>query len=233
MLIFSPLGRPVWTSITERLLEPSLSTYSALISHAGAMWWGIAPTAKWSMTLNVRGSITSTVPPVLLGTYTRGGSSQRGHGTTPDIVFAYTFIGAAGSATGWTSGAGSRRAGSVSAATVAGCVTAGVVHTTASTTPAGLTMTSVNTMAKATRTARDRTSDEIDLLVREIFELRCELTHPPPVVQAAYEPSIALVSCHVQKLLLRDQRPEPGQVRISAVAHDAADNPGELAPLAF
>src|SRR2546428_12117246 len=116
MLTLSPLGRRVWWSMTVRLLEPSLSTYRALISHAGAMWWGIAPTAKWSMTLNVRGSITSTVPPVLLGTYTRGGSSQRGHGTTPDIVFAYTFIGAAGSATGWTSGAGSSRTGSGSGA---------------------------------------------------------------------------------------------------------------------
>src|SRR3982074_2749794 len=121
MLTFSPLGRPVWTSMTVRLLEPSLSTYSALMSHAGAMWWGIAPTAKWSMTLNVSGSITSTVPPVLLGTYTRGGSSHRGHGTTPDIVFAYTFMGAAGSVTGWTSGAGSRRAGWGCAATGAGC----------------------------------------------------------------------------------------------------------------
>src|SRR6202011_5005105 len=188
MLTFSPLGRPVWMSMTVRLLDPSLSTYSALISHAGAMWWGTAPTAKWSITLNVNGSITSTVPAVLFGTYTRGGSSQRGQGTTPDIVFAYTFIGAAGSVTGWTSGAGKRRAGSVSAATVAGCVTAGAVHTTAKTTPAGLTMTSVNTMAKAMRPGRDRPSDEIDLLVWEIFELRGELTHPPPVVQAAYEP---------------------------------------------
>src|SRR5947208_2423579 len=39
-------GRPVWMSITVRLLEPSFSTYSSLRSHAGEMWWGICPTEK-------------------------------------------------------------------------------------------------------------------------------------------------------------------------------------------
>src|SRR4029077_5535493 len=45
--------------------------------------------------------------------------------------------------------------------------------------------------------------------------------------------AVPLVACDVQKLLLSDQRPEPGQVRISAVAHDPADHTRQLAPLSL
>src|SRR6266566_8180021 len=185
------------------------------------------------MTLNVSGSITSTVPAVLLGTYTRGGSSQSGQGTTPDMVFAYTLSWLTGSGACWTSGAGSRRAGSVLDATPEGWLTLGAVHTTAKTTAAGLTIASTKTAAEAMRTARDRTSEARVLLVGKIFKLGGELAYPSTVVETADEATVALVACDVQELLLSDQRPEPGQVRIRAVSHDPADHARKLAPLSL
>src|SRR5438445_8236542 len=185
------------------------------------------------MTLNVSGSMTSTVPAVLLGTYTRGGSRHRGQGTTPDMVFAYTLTAVAGSGPCCASGTGSRRAGSVSIGAVAGCATLGVVHTTANTTAAGLTITRVNRIAEAMRTGLDLTRPANALLVGKIFKFGGELTHPPPIVQAADEATVALVACDVQELLLGYQRPQPGQVRISAVAHDPADHACKLPPLPF
>src|SRR5437899_4741738 len=185
------------------------------------------------MTLNVSGSMTSTVPAVLLGTYTRGGSRHRGQGTTPDMVFAYTLTAVAGSGPCCASGTGSRRAGSVSIGAVAGCATLGVVHTTANTTAAGLTITRVNRIAEAMRTGLDLTRPANALLVGKIFKFGGELTHPPPIVQAANEATVALIACDVQELLLGYQRPQPGQVRISGVAHDPAYDSRQLAPLPF
>src|SRR5437588_3591474 len=184
------------------------------------------------MTLNVSGSMTSTVPAVLLGTYTRGGSKHKGQGTTPESVFEYTFTAEVGSGVCCTSGAGSRRAGSVSIG-AAGCATLGEFQTTANTTAAGLTITRANRIAEAIRTGLDLTRPANALLVREIFKFGGELTHPPPIVQAADEATVALVACDVQELLLGNQRPQPGQVRISAVAHDPADHARKLPPLAF
>src|SRR5436309_6309689 len=109
----------------------------------------------------------------------------------------------------------------------------GTVQTTAPTTAAGLMMTATRRAARITRTGRERSGARMALLVRQVFELGRELAHPPPVVQAADEPAVPLVPGHIQELLLCDQRPEPGQVRICAVAHDPADDAGELAPLAF
>src|SRR5712664_268581 len=94
-------------------------------------------------------------------------------------------------------------------------------------------MVSTNRIAAAMRTGRDRTSHEKALLVGKIFQLGSELAHPPPVVQAADEATVTLVSGDVQKLLLGNQRPEPGQVRVGVVAHDATDDPGQLTPLSF
>src|SRR6266567_5517695 len=137
------------------------------------------------------------------------------------MMFAYTLTGEAGRGACWTSGAGSRRAGSVSAGTAACGVVLGAVHTTA------------NTTAEAMRTGRYRTTADSALLVGKIFKLGRELTHPPPVVEAANKTTITLVARDVHELLLSYQRPQPGQVRISAVAHDASDHARKLPPLAF
>src|SRR5437762_1641635 len=87
--------------------------------------------------------------------------------------------------------------------------------------------------ARMTRTGRVRTIPPMTSLVRQVFELGCKLAHPAAIVEPPDEATVALVSCHVQKLLLSDQRPKPREVRIGAVAHDPADHPGELAPLAL
>ena len=67
---------PVRGLIGVSVLPTSLSTQSRLRSHDGVTCWGSPPVAKWSMTLYVRGSITSTVLLWLFGTYTRGGSRR-------------------------------------------------------------------------------------------------------------------------------------------------------------
>src|SRR5882762_9742137 len=71
------------------------------------------------------------------------------------------------------------------------------------------------------------------LLVRKIFKFRGQLANPSAVVEPADKAGITLVPRHIQELFLRDERAEPGQVGISAVAHDPTHDPGELAPLAF
>ena len=52
--------------------------------------WGSAPTAKWSITRNVFGSITSTVFESLFGTYTRGSANLAAPVSIPAPVRAYT-----------------------------------------------------------------------------------------------------------------------------------------------
>src|SRR6266851_5450457 len=134
--------------------------------------------------------MTSTVPAVLFGTYTRGGSWQSGRGA---------------------------------------------VQTTANTTAAGLSTAKAKTAAKKMRKTRERrapaTAPPALLLVRKIFKFRGQLADPSPVVEAANEAGVTLVAGHVQELLLRDERPEPGQIGVSTVAHDPADHAGELVPL--
>src|ERR1700680_38485 len=114
--------------------------------------------------------MTSTVPAVLLGTYTRGGMLQSGHGTTPEVMLAYTFNETAGRLVGCTSGAGSARLGGRSATAGPEEVTEGAVKTTAVTTAAGLTIASEKTNAKAMRSGRDRNTDAMRLFVREVFQ---------------------------------------------------------------
>jgi len=94
-------------------------------------------------------------------------------------------------------------------------------------------MTREKMAAANIRTGRDRRKATKRLLVREIFQLWGELAHPATVVQAPDEATVALVSRHVQKLLLSDQRPKAGKVRICVVAHDPAHDSGEFAPLAL
>jgi hypothetical protein len=60
--------RPVRGLIGVRVLPSSFVTQSVLRSHDGVTCWGSAPTAKWSMTLNVRWEMTSTVLDFALGT---------------------------------------------------------------------------------------------------------------------------------------------------------------------
>ena len=55
-------------SMRVTLLPTSLRTHSVRRSHEGVTCCGSFPTAKWSTTLKVRGSITSTVSLLLLGT---------------------------------------------------------------------------------------------------------------------------------------------------------------------
>src|SRR5713101_5373411 len=127
------------------------------------------------------------------------------------------------------------RAGWVSPAEIAWLaaeVTGGDVQTTANTTPTGLATATTKRMAKRIRTARERSTLR-ELFVREVFKFRGELAHPAPVVQAADEAAVALVASHVQKLFLRDERAEPGEVCVRAVAHDAADDSRQLTPLPF
>src|ERR1700680_1262586 len=113
-------------------------------------------------------------------------------------------------------------------------VTGGAVQTTAKTTPAGLTIATTKKIAKSIRTGRERTAALSRLLfVREILKFGGELTDPSPVVEAPDEAAVALVAGHVQELLLRDERAKPGKICVRAVAHDAADDSGKLAPLPF
>src|SRR5438105_4042924 len=180
--------------------------------------------------------MTSTVPAVLFGTYTRGGRSQSGQGTVPDSVLAWTLNAGSGRPVGCTSGAGSCRAGSMSAVTAPPVVTGGAVQTTANTTAAGLKTATTKTKAKKMRTMRERRAPATAprrLLVRKIFKFRGQLADPSPVVEAANEAGVTLVAGDVQELLLGDERSEAGQVGVCAVAHDPADHTGELAPLAL
>src|SRR6202140_954278 len=102
--------------------------------------------------------------------------------------------------------------------------TGGAVQTTAKTTPAGLTIAATKKTAKRMRTARERNAALSRLLfVREVLELGCKLADPTPVVEAPDETAVALVASHVQELLLRDERAQPGKVCVRAVPHDAAD----------
>src|SRR4029077_10959332 len=83
------------------------------------------------------------------------------------------------------------------------------------------------------RSGRVRKRETNPLLVREVFQLGRELADPTAVVEPADEAAVALVSCHVQELLLGYQRPKAGEVRIRVVAHDPAHDSRELAPLAL
>src|SRR5690348_14886822 len=135
------------------------------------------------------------------------------------------------------SGGGSRRAGWTSCAAEPLALIGGAVQTTANTTAAGLRIANTNIPAKKSRNTRERRAPPTalfpSLFVRKIFKFGGQLTNPSAVVQPADEASIALVSSDIEKLLLCDQRPKAGKVGIRAVAHDAADHAGELAPLAL
>src|SRR6266571_2762435 len=148
-----------------------------------------------------------------------------------------TSIAGAGRLVGWTSGGGNSRAGSVSTGAVFSGVTGGAVHTTAATTTAGLTIATMKTKAKKIRTARDRRTPagvaRRPSLVGEIFKLRRQLANPPAVVEPADEARVTLVASDVQELLLGDESAKSRQVGVGVVAHDPADDAGELAPLAF
>src|SRR5665213_454251 len=151
------------------------------------------------------------------------------------MMLAYTFTGVAGRVPGWTSGAGRTLTGPVGAACSADVAgpTYGVVQTTAKTTPAGLSITSVKSAATTIRIGRDRRRETRELFVREVFQLGGQLAHPATIIEAPDEATVTLISCHVEELLLRNQRSKAGKVRIRVVAHDPANNAGELAPLAF
>src|SRR5712691_1023808 len=106
-------------------------------------------------------------------------------------------------------------------------------HTTAATTAAGLTIAIASAMAETVRTGRDPAMPTMALLVRKVFELRREFTHPATVVESPDESAVSLVSSHVQELLLSDQRSKTGQVRICVVTHDPAHHARQFAPLPF
>src|SRR5690242_18880420 len=135
------------------------------------------------------------------------------------------------------SAGGTSRAGAWSGALAALVVTGGAVHTTAPTTAAGLTTATAKTSAKKIRKIRvlraPPCGPEPRSLVRKIFKLRRQLANPAPVVEPADESGVALVAGDVEELLLRDERAQARKVGVGAVAHDAADHPRELAPLAF
>src|SRR4029077_20949508 len=113
----------------------------------------------------------------------------------------------------------------------------GAVQTTANTTAAGLRIANAKIAAKKIRKTRERRAPPRapfpSLFVRKIFKFWRQLTNPATVVKPADEASIALISGHIEKLLLSYQRSKAGKVGISAVAHDASDDAGELAPLAL
>src|ERR671935_990397 len=106
------------------------------------------------MTLYVIGSMTSTVPAMLLGTYTRCGSLHSGQGTAPDMSLAYTLKPVLGRLVGWMSGGGSRGA-CWSSVEPEPLLTGGAVHTTSATTAAGLTTASAKTPARKTFRTRE------------------------------------------------------------------------------
>src|SRR4051812_284011 len=81
---------PVAGSIGVRVSPRSLVTKSVFRSHDGATCWGSLPTAKWSMTAKVVGSITSTVLSSELGTHTRGRIAATVGLRSPALVWAYT-----------------------------------------------------------------------------------------------------------------------------------------------
>src|SRR5438105_4166772 len=114
-----------------------------------------------------------------------------------------------------------------------GAVTGGVIQTTAATTAAGLMIAIARQTPKKMRTGRDRTMRTMTSLVRQVFELGRELAHPTTIVQPSDEAAVPLVASYVQELLLCNQRPKAGQVRIRAVAHDSAYYAGQLAPLSL
>src|SRR5260370_9078713 len=101
------------------------------------------------------------------------------------------------------------------------------------TTRAGLTISTTRRIEAAIRTGLESTSREIALLVGKSFKLGGQLASPRPVCQAADDATTTLIARHVQKLLLGYQRPEPGQIRVSAVAHDPAHHARKLPPLPF
>src|SRR5919198_5713614 len=68
-----PARFPVTGSITSRAPEPGLSTYRWRRSQDGVTWWGSPPTTRRRITRYVWGSISSTVPFSVFGTYTRSG----------------------------------------------------------------------------------------------------------------------------------------------------------------
>src|SRR5438034_11777549 len=113
----------------------------------------------------------------------------------------------------------------------------GAVQTTAATTATGLKTAKTNTAAKKVRTIRVRNAPAIaerrGLLVWKVFKFGGQLAHPPTVVEAADEARVPLVASDVQELLLSDEGAQPGQVGVRAVAHDPADDAGQLTPLAF
>src|SRR5690242_9155303 len=136
------------------------------------------------------------------------------------------------------SGAGSRRVGCWSAVDAALPVAiGGAVQTTAATTAAGLSTANAKTKAKKMRSARARsalpTGPISPLLVRKIFKFWSQLANPPAVVEAADEAGVALVASHIEKLFLGDQRAQSSEVGVGVVAHDPADDAGELAPLSL
>src|ERR1700674_3197148 len=124
------------------------------------------------------------VPALLLGTYTRGGILQSGHGTTPEVMCAYTLSGTAGRLIGCTSAPGSTWVGWMLATTGGGGVIVGAVKTTAVTTAAGLRMAREKTNAKMMRSGRDRKTPDTRLFVREVFQFGGKLAHPTAIVQA-------------------------------------------------
>src|SRR5439155_199319 len=132
-----------------------------------------------------------------------------------------------------TSGAGNRRAGCMSCVAAAPALIGGAVHTTAKTTAAGLRAANKNMAAKKIRNTLVRSAPTRvrirSLLVRKIFKLGRQLANPSAVVEATDEARITLVACHVQELLLGDEGAQPGQVGVRAVAHDPADDAGQLA----
>src|SRR6266436_2431180 len=136
------------------------------------------------------------------------------------------------------SGGARSRAGSVSAGVPLSLLVAGgAVQTTAPTTIAGLTITTVKIEAKKIRMARAcrtrASGPRRPSLVGKILKLRRQLAYPPAVVEPADEAGIALVAGDVEELLLRDEGPQPRQIRVGVVAHDPPDDAGELAPLAL
>src|SRR6266508_3395026 len=113
----------------------------------------------------------------------------------------------------------------------------GAVQTTPATTAAGMMIAIRKRAANMMWTTRERKAParapRRPSLVRKIFKFRGQLAYPSAVVQTADEARVTLIARDVQELLLRDQRAQPREVCVGVVAHDAADDAGELAPLAF
>src|SRR4051812_19960560 len=82
---------PVAGSMRVRLSPRSLNTHRVFRSHDGVTCCGCRPTEKWSIILNVFGSITSTLFDPLFGTYTRSGNERTTSANLPAAVSEYTF----------------------------------------------------------------------------------------------------------------------------------------------